>query len=167
MPKLIKNGRFTDNPWTLIDRDSDLQSCMSRETDHLIVPLPLWREHRQALLDSGRKIGVWLDSDETADELADELAQLPLVALNFPAFKDGRGFSSAVTLRRRYHYQGEVRAIGDILPDQLFYMKRCGFDSFELGDQVRDEDALKAFSDFSTSYASTVEEPLPLFRRRA
>lgn len=167
MPKLIKNGQFADNPWLIIDRESDLKSCLSASADHLIVPLALWREHRDELLDSGRTIAVWLDSDEDPEDLAEDLDRLPLVALNFPAFKDGRAFSSAVTLRQRYDYKGEIRAIGEVLRDLLFYMKRCGFDAFDVSDQVRDEDALSAFGDFTTTYASTVEEPMPLFRRRS
>lgn len=166
MPKLIKNARFVDNPWLVIDRESDLQDCLSASADHLIVPLALWQAHRDELLDSGRTIAVWLDSDEDPEDLAEDLARLPMVALNFPVFKDGRAFSSAVILRQRYGYQGEIRAIGEVLRDQLFYMKRCGFDAFDVSDQVADEDALSAFADFTTTYASTVEEPMPLFRRR-
>lgn len=166
MPKLIKNGQFVDNPWLIIDRESDLQSCRSASADQLIVPFALWQAHRDELLDSDRTIGVWLDSDEDPEDLAEDLDRLSLVALNFPAFKDGRAFSSAVILRQRFGYQGEIRAIGEVLRDQLFYMKRCGFDAFDVSDQVNEEDALSAFGDFTTTYASTVEEPTPLFRRR-
>ena len=166
MPKLIKNGQFVDNPWTIIDQEGDLQSCLSNKAEYLIVPFSLWSEDKDALLDSGKTIAVWLDSDEEPEALADDLAQLPMVALHFPSFRDGRAFSSAVILRQRYHYEGEIRAIGEVLRDQLFYMKRCGFDAFDVSDQVKEEDALKAFADFTTTYASTIEEPKPLFRRR-
>lgn len=170
MPKLIKNGAFADNPWQLLAKDAGLEDCLNTSAGAIIVPLALWLEQKAALQDSGKQIAVWIDSDETPDALAEglkeDLETLPMIALNFPVFSDGRNYSNAVSLRQRYAYKGELRAIGDVLRDQLFYMKRCGFDSFDVSDQVKDEDALSAFSDFHTSYASTVEEPLPLFKRR-
>ena len=85
---------------------------------------------------------------------------------NFPHFMDGRAYSTAVILRKHFHYEGELRAIGDVLRDQLFMMKRCGFTTFDLRDTVKLEDAQTAFSDFTTNYQATVETPEPLFRRR-
>lgn len=172
MPKLVKNGVVVDNPWLLMEKDASLEDCLKADADAIIVPLRLWLElkaqeqQKTALLDGGKQIAVWLDSDETPDALAQDLDSLPMIALNFPVFSDGRNYSNAVNLRRRFGYKGEMRAIGDVLRDQLFYMKRCGFDSFDVSDQVKEEDALKAFSDFHTTYSSTVEEPLPLFKRR-
>jgi uncharacterized protein (DUF934 family) len=92
---------------------------------------------------------------------------LPLLALNFPTFMDGRSYSKACVLRQQMKYEGEIRAIGDVLRDQLFYLKRCGFSSFDLKDSVKLEDAQKALKDFTTNYQATVEEPVPLYRRRA
>src|SRR5690606_7942866 len=126
----------------------------------------LWIDHKLTLLDCGKQVGVWLDSSQRADLVAADLKQLPLVALNFPGFMDGRSYSTAVILRQHYRYDGELRAIGDVLRDQLFYMQRCGFTTFDLKDSVSLEDAAKAFQDFTTNYQSTVTEPEPLFRRR-
>src|SRR5690606_7897043 len=131
-----------------------------------IVPLQLWREHRAGLLASGRPRGVGLDSGGQAQPLEGSQDTLALVALHVPQFVDGRPYSTAVSLRRQYGYSGELRAIGDVLRDQLFYMKRCGFSSFELEETVKLEDARRAFADFRDNYQSTVEEPVPLFRRK-
>ncbi|MDR2214188.1 MAG: DUF934 domain-containing protein [Pseudomonadales bacterium] len=167
MPKLIDTqARPIDNPWTLLPKDATLEQALAETSQHLLVPAALWNAHQNELRQSGRTIGVWLDSDETAELIAAALPSLPLVALNFPKFMDGRSYSTAVALRQHYHYTGEIRAIGDVLRDQLFYLKRCGFTSFDLQDSVKLEDAQKAVHDYTTSYQSTVEEPLPLFRRR-
>lgn len=167
MPRLIdKNGAPIENPWVLLPKDCSLEQALATEGSALLVPLQLWSQHKLALRAGGKQLGVWLDSDETVTALADDLAQLPLVALNFPVFTDGRSFSNATRLRQHYHYDAEVRAIGDVLRDQLFYMRRCGFSSFDLRDTVKLQDAQRALQDFHDSYQSSVEQPLPLFRRR-
>jgi uncharacterized protein (DUF934 family) len=111
-------------------------------------------------------IGVWLDSHEDPEALADDLDRLSLVAVNFPKFTDGRGYSIARLLRERYHYQGEIRAIGDVLQDQLFYMQRCGIDAYALR---ADKDIEKALAGLPYSAKPTRRRPTsrePLFRRR-
>lgn len=184
MPRLIDTGgTLLPNPWHLLPRGSapqakpaaevepppqpvTLETALAEASSHLLVNVALWISDKAGLLQSGKTIGVWLDSDQTAGLIAADLPTLPLVALNFPGFMDGRSYSTAVALRQHHGYAGEIRAIGDVLRDQLFYMKRCGFTTFELKDSVKLEDAQRAFSDYTTSYASTVEEPQPLFRRR-
>lgn len=167
MPRLIDaNGALLVNQWQLLPRDATLESALAAPAAQLLVNATLWLEHGAVLRQSGKQLGVWLDSDQPAELLTRDLEQLPLVALNFPGFMDGRSYSKAVALRQQQRYHGEIRAIGDVLRDQLFFMKRCGFTSFELKDSVKLEDAQRAFHDFSTTYASTVEEPRPLFRRR-
>lgn len=163
---LIKNSETVANPWHLLSRDTDLDTALKAAPEYLLVPVQLWLDNREAFAGLDKTVGVWLDSDEAAEALEGAVNELPLIALNFPAFTDGRAFSSAVILRRHLHYTGELRAIGDVQRDLLFYMKRCGFDSFDLAENVKEADALNAFSDFHTSYQETVEEPTPLFRRR-
>ena len=167
MTRLIESsGNTSANLWQLLPRGTALEAALAHEGSHLLVNAELWVSHKTELLQSGKLLAVWLDSDQSAVPIADTLPQLPLIALNFPGFMDGRSYSTAVVLRKHHGYTGELRAIGDVLRDQLFYMKRCGFTSFDLKDSVKLEDAQRAFHDFSTSYASTVEEPQPLFRRR-
>jgi uncharacterized protein (DUF934 family) len=167
MPRLIdRSGELVPDTWTLLAKDCSLEQALAEPAGQLIVPLQLWLGAAEALRASGKQLGVWLDSEEQASALAPDLSQFPLVALNFPVFADGRNYTNATRLRQHYHYAGEIRAIGDVLRDQLFYLRRCGFSSFALRDSVKLEDARKALQDFHDSYQSTVEQPLPLFRRR-
>jgi uncharacterized protein (DUF934 family) len=85
--------------------------------------------------------------------------------VQFPKFGDGRGFSTAALLRNRHGWRGELRAIGDVLRDQLFFMKRVGFDSFALRADRNVEEAVASLSDFSDSYQGSVEPHLPAYRR--
>ena len=104
-------------------------------------------------------------------EPADDPATLALdgvtrVEVNFPKFGDGRGFSIARLLRERRGYRGELRAVGHITRDLLFFLERCGFDAFELRDGEDPHEALASFEDFSESYQASIATPVPLFRRR-
>ena len=106
---------------------------------------------------------------EPADDPAAFAFRLDTVArveVNFPSLADGRGYSIARLLRERYGYGGELRAVGDVQRDQLFYLSRCGFDAFLLREGEDAEGALAALAGFSEAYQSSVERPLPLFRRR-
>ncbi|MFC2972394.1 DUF934 domain-containing protein [Azotobacter bryophylli] len=163
MQRIIKNGQVIDESWHLLDKDSSLDGLSN--SDDLIVPLALWREHAHALKVRDGGLGVWLDSDEEIEEIVDDLSHFQVVALNFPIFTDGRHYSSARLLRERYGYQGEVRAIGDVLRDQLFYMQRCGFDAFAIRPDRDPYEALQSLQDFSVTYQAAVNQP-PLFRRR-
>jgi uncharacterized protein (DUF934 family) len=88
------------------------------------------------------------------------------VEVNFPKFGDGRGFSIARLLRERYGYKGELRAVGQVARDHLYYMEQCGFDAFLLREGEDVAEALAAFDDFSEAYQASVAQPVPLFRRR-
>jgi uncharacterized protein (DUF934 family) len=106
---------------------------------------------------------------EPADDpakVAGELAGATRVEVNFPKFGDGRGFSIGRLLRERYGYKGELRAVGQITRDHLFYLESCGFDAFELREGEDAAEALAAFDDFSESYQASPARPVPLFRRR-
>jgi uncharacterized protein (DUF934 family) len=104
-------------------------------------------------------------SDDPAGA-ADRLAGVARVEVNFPAFTDGRGYSIARLLRERHGYQGELRAVGDVQRDQLYYLSRVGFDAFLLREGEDPEGAIAALRDFSDAYQSSAAEPQPLFRRR-
>jgi uncharacterized protein (DUF934 family) len=191
MPRLIDTtGAVIPNAWQLLPRTEPvpgavpalsatgeqlplpqqpvtLATALAQPGTYLLVNAALWLSDKESLLQSGKQVSVWLDSDQAASLIATDLPKLPLVALNFPGFMDGRSYSTAVVLRKHYGYKGEIRAIGDVLRDQLFLMKRCGFTTFDLKDSVKLEDAQRAFKDFSGTHASTIEEPTPLFRRRS
>jgi uncharacterized protein (DUF934 family) len=132
----------------------------------VIVPFARYLAEGVALTVAGGRVAILLRGDQDLDALAPHLSRLPLIAIDFPKFTDGRGYSLARLLRERYAYCGELRAVGDVLRDQLFYMARCGFDSFALRQDKDWEDALRAFDDFSVKYQPAADEPLPLYRRR-
>ncbi len=162
MPKLIKNNAVVDDSYEILPKDFNEASVEGLK----IVPLAYWLAHAENLK-SQAEIGVWIDSDEGPEELAPFLDSLKLIALNFPKFADGRGYSIARILRDRYKYQGELRAIGDVLHDQLFYMKRCGFDAFAIRADKDPVAALAGLQAFSDCYQGASDNPVPLFRRRA
>jgi len=134
----------------------------------LIVPLAVWLAQGAALAAraAAGTLGVWFASDERPETLKGQLAQFAVVAVDFPKFTDGRGYSIAYNLRMRLGYQGELRAIGDVLRDQLFQMQRCGFDAFATRQDRNIHDALKGLTDFSEVYQASVDQKAPLFRRQ-
>ncbi len=175
MPKLIKRveGRFqvVDDAWQHLTLAADADPASAPLPDGpVIVPLALWQARRETLLARGQ-VAVWLDSHERAEAIAADLAKLPLVALNFPKFADGRAYSTATLLRGRYAYAGELRAVGDVLRDQFFYMKRCGFDALQpRSERYTDaqlQAALASLQDFSEPYQGATDQAEPLFRRQA
>lgn len=125
-----------------------------------ILPLARWLEQPSAYN------GLWLGPDDDVESLQLWLGVLPLIAIDFPSFRDGRGYSQAYLLRTRLGWQGELRAIGDVLRDQLSHMRQCGFDSFAVREDKCVVDALKGLSGMSVQYGRSVIEPRPLFRRR-
>lgn len=138
----------------------------------VILPLSVWRARKDELAERFAKgeIGVWIDSFEILEDLTssvDDINSLPLIAINFPRFVDGRGFSLASLLRTRYGYKNELRSIGDVLRDQLYFMKRCGFDAFKIRADRSAEEALASLRDFSEPYQGAVDNPLPVWRRHA
>jgi uncharacterized protein (DUF934 family) len=94
-------------------------------------------------------------------------AQITAIAVNFPKYGDGRGYSIARLLRERYGFTGELRAVGEVARDHLHAMAQCGFDAFRLREGENAQAALGALSDFSEAYQGTAAQPVPLFRRRA
>ncbi|SDH38643.1 Uncharacterized conserved protein, DUF934 family [Duganella sp. OV458] len=134
-----------------------------------IVPLSLWLVQREVLAarTAAGDIAVWIAPDERPETLKGLLEQFPLIAVDFPKFTDGRGYSIAYNLRTRLGWSGELRAIGDVLRDQLFSMQRVGFDAYSVRADRDVHDALKGLSDFSETYQASVDQKVPLFRRHA
>ena len=112
------------------------------------------------------RLGVRIDPTDEIAGLVAHLDKLALVAIHFPKFADGRGYSKARLIRERHGFEGEIRAIGDVLADQLFYMGRCGMDAFELKDGKAPEKSLACLDDLKVRYQGASDEPLPLYRRR-
>lgn len=164
MPVIIKNNQVIEDLWTLLNADAQLDQAL--QTQQVIVPLSLWQQHKSEL-QAVQQLGVWLEADQAIEDLIDDLAQFAVIALNFPVFTDGRHFSSARLLRERYAYTGEIRAIGDVFRDQLFFMQRCGFDAYAIRADLCPTDALKSLTELSVSYQAAYDQNLPLYRRRS
>lgn len=171
MASIIKNRAIVNDDWTVVRpaEDGSLPPVNELPAGKVLVPLALWQAEREALSASrsAAEIGVWLAPDSEPADLAGDFDKLALIGVDFPVFRDGRGYSIGRLLRERYGYKGELRAIGDVLRDQITFMFRCGFDAYAVRADKDPADALKAFDDFSVQYQGAVDDPSPLFRRRA
>lgn len=162
MPDIIRDGEIVHDDWTHLADGDALPSGNERVT----LSLSRYLEHRDALR-SRPATGVRLGPSDDPEAIAGLLPDLALVVLEVPTFRDGRHFSTARLLRGRHAYTGELRARGDVLPDQMFYMHRCGINSFEVRADKRLDTALRCLRSFSVTYQGAEDQALPLYRRRA
>jgi uncharacterized protein (DUF934 family) len=176
MASIIRRGAVASENWPRLDEPA-LRALVSRarasRPEHdgpvsgILVPLTLWRAHHDLCTMLGVETGILLREDDDPRDVCAEFDRAGVIAIEFPKFSNGRGYSMARLLRARYGYRGELRAVGDVLRDQLFYLARVGFDAFELRADQDAHAALRAFSDFTERYQASTDQPLPLFRRRA
>jgi len=157
---MIKDGQVIENTWALL---TDEHATTTEPQS--IIALNRYLESDDAK--ASKDVGVFLENDTDLVDIAKQLLDAPVIAINFPGFMDGRGFSLARLLRERYGYQGEIRAVGHVIRDQLTYLKRCGFSSFCFADDVDVNAALNSLNDFTEAYQTSVEITEPLFKRRA
>lgn len=168
--QIIKHREVVDDDWSVLKLAEDgTPETVEVPAGKIIVPLKVWQAQREGLLGRAarRELGIWFASDELAQTVADDLDKFAVVAVDFPKFTDGRGYSIAYNLRKRLGYTGELRAIGDVLRDQLFQMYRCGFNAYATRQDRNIHDALQGLTVFSETYQAAVDTPLPLFRRHA
>ncbi len=161
--QIIKDGQIVEDQWVHVAGDAGEEALPEGD---IIVPLETWVARRDELLQRNTRLGVRLEPGQEPKLIAEDLDKFTLVALSFPVFKDGRAFSYARLLRDRYGYEGEIRAVGEVARDQMFYMRRCGFNAYEVRPDRDINDALNAFSDFSVAYQGAADDPRPLYRRR-
>ncbi|GLQ32261.1 DUF934 domain-containing protein [Litoribrevibacter albus] len=162
MPKLIKNRAIVEDDFVLV---TTIEEGADAPEGNVILPVQYYLDNRDALA-SRDNVAVWLESDQPAELLNDIHQEVAFIAVNFPKFADGRGYSYARLIRERMNYTGELRAIGDVLLDQLHFMARCGFDSFAVREDTDIEEALTGFEAFRYSYQAANDNPSPLFRKR-
>lgn len=161
--QVIKDRKILEDEWSLL---RELDSAASVPTGKVIVPFSYWQANRDVLLEQNSDHAVWIDGDIETEELVNDLAHFSIIGLDFPAFKDGRSYSHARLLRDRYNFEGDLRAIGDVLRDQLFFMHRCGINSYELNEGKDAEDALKAFEEFTVRYQAAADDAVPIYKLR-
>ena len=166
MQNLIKQGAIVHDDWTLVKEASDPEILHVTQDRNLIVPIKFWNMYKLEIEDYLGEVTIWLNSDEFLDEIKEEINTFSLIALNFPVFSDGRPYTTAREVRQSWQFSGDIRAVGDVLRDQIFYMSQCGFDSFLLRHDQDPDSCIGALDDFKANYQSTVLEENPLFRRR-
>jgi len=170
MTSIIKNRTVVADDWHVVRaaEDGTLPALDALTASRVLVPFAWWKEVREELVAAHgpESLGVWLAPDDEPADLVGDFDKISLIGVDFPVFRDGRGYSIARLLRERYGWRGELRAIGDVLRDQLDYMARCGFDAFAVRADKDIHDALKAFGELSVQYQAAVDIALPLFRRR-
>ncbi len=165
MREIIKDKAIVADDWTVLRlTENETPDAVSVPAGKVIIPLKVWLLQRESLLNR-TDIAVWFSSDEQAKELKEDISRFSLLAVDFPKFADGRGYSIAYNLRSRFNFTGELRAIGDVLRDQLFYMQRVGFNAFATREDKNIHDAIKGLTDFSEKYQTSWDEKNPLFRR--
>ncbi|MDB4955691.1 MAG: Oxidoreductase in sulfite reduction [Myxococcales bacterium] len=158
--QIIRNRAIVDDDFVDVPDGAELPA-----SGKPIVTLAKYASERETLFARYTSIGVRITCDKLPSEIPD-LARLALIAIEFPRFSEGRGYSIARQLRDRYKFVGELRAVGWVLRDQLFYMERCGFNGFELKPGKPLESALEAFGEFSATYQAAADEKRPIYRRR-
>jgi uncharacterized protein (DUF934 family) len=164
MPEIILRDVVVADDWQIL-RPAPGEPAIVPD-GRVIVPLAIWLDRQSALAARG-DVGVWLAGPDDPANLESSLPALSVVAVDFPKFTDGRGYSIAFLLRSRFGYRGELRAIGDVLPDQLFYMKRVGFDAFAVRADKDIRQALRSLRPFTDAYQGSWDNAVPAFRRHA
>ncbi|MDA7085480.1 DUF934 domain-containing protein [Pseudomonas sp. SA3-5] len=158
-------GLVNDDPWQWLR-----EPTQPRPAGPLILPLAAWLQRQDEATLTGERFsldGICLAPEDEVEAIHAFLPILPLIAIEFPSFRDGRGYSQAYLLRTRLGWSGELRAVGDVLRDQLSHMRQCGFDAFAVREDRSAEDALKGLAGMSVLYGRSAIEPRPLFRRRS
>lgn len=161
MPQLIKDNRVVDDSWTILADDTQ-----SLPDGDLLLSYAQWQTFSNQIEAHKGNVGVVIEGNAEIEDIIEPLLNLPLIAINFPKFADGRGFSVASLLRDRYNYRGEIRAVGGFIRDQLYLLNRCGFNAFKFAEDIDLSEAAKSLEDFSETYQVSADQENPLFRRR-
>ncbi|WP_169566015.1 DUF934 domain-containing protein [Sneathiella limimaris] len=162
MGNYIKDRKPAEDSWVPYTGLEDVDNLPSGD---IYIPFEEWQTHRDAFLKRNSRVGLILENTDDVFALKDDLDRLDLIVLQFPKMADGRAFTQARLLRERLGYKGEIRATGDVLQDQVFYMQRCGFNSFELRDDQDIPSVLAAFDEMTVTYQPAADEALPIWKR--
>jgi uncharacterized protein (DUF934 family) len=161
MRNIIRDGVIVSDDYVRWDGEGDMP-----QVDRLLVPLSVFAndaEHIATVSKQGP--GIIVAGHAEVDDILPWLPAVKLIAVDFPKFTDGRGYSLARLLRERHGFRGELRAMGDVLRDQLFFMYRCGFNAFDVRSDRSLEDALLGLKDFTVTYQGDVHDARPVYRR--
>ncbi len=146
---IIKDKQIIEDTWIHIADSEKLTQ------GNFTISISRWEQEKNQLKNLTESIGIRLCPADKVEGIANDLKYISLVAINFPVFTDGRSFSQARLLRSRYNYKGEIRAIGNFMPDQVFYLSRVGVNAFQLEDTKQLQTALSTMNDFTVEYQTS------------
>ncbi len=150
--QILKDQQLTENTWKFLPDNAELPD----EPIAITISLKRWIQDQEILNKYPGKLGIRLNPDDSIESLPCPLNKVQLIEINFPTFTDGRGFSFAKKLRTQFNYEGEIRAVGEFMLDQIYYLSRVGVNSFALENQDNLPDAMAMFNEFSDSYQASV-----------
>ncbi len=151
--KIIKDKKIIEDNWTHFTDDEEIKN--GDNDNNITVSLSRWKNEKIALVNHKGELGIRLSPADNVEEIADQIQNLSLIALEFSVFTDGRSFSQARLLRSQYGFKGEIRAMGNYMPDQIFYLSRVGVNSFQLEDPEKLPLALSTIEDFTVKYQAS------------
>ena len=161
--RILRNGEIVADDWTVVE---DGRTELGAAGGKVIVTLSRWRAEREALLAGHSGVGVLVPNTADIEAVYPEIADRPLIVLQFPTFADGRALSQAVVLRKRLGFRGELRAVGDIIRDLVFWLGRCGFESIVPRRDQNLEGCLAALNELSVAYQASADGHVPVWVRR-
>lgn len=161
--RILRNAELVEDDWTVLeDGRADIVAGAGR----VIVTLARWRAERTALLAAHAAVGVLVPNTADIEAVYPEIEDRPLIVLQFPTFTDGRALSQAVVLRKRLGFGGELRAVGDVIRDLVFWLARCGFDSIVPRKDQSLEGCREALREITVAYQAAADEHTPVWIRR-
>ena len=160
---ILSRGELVDDDWTLIE---DGHTQIGSAGGKVIVTLARWRAERETLLAAHAAVGVLVPNTSDVETVFAEISDRALIVLQFPTFTDGRALSQAVVLRKRLGFTGELRAVGDVIQDLVFWLGRCGFDSIVPRKDQNLEACRAALREFTVAYQAAADEHTPVWIRR-
>jgi len=161
--RILRNSELVEDEWTLIeDGRADIEAGPGK----VIVTLARWRVEREALLRGHAAVGVLVPNTADIEAVFAEIEDRPLIVLQFPTFTDGRALSQAVVLRKRLGFRGELRAVGDVIRDLVFWLGRCGFDSIVPRKDQSLEGCREALREITVAYQAAADAHTPVWVRR-
>lgn len=161
--RILRNGELVEDDWTVLE---DGYADTEAGDGKVIVTLARWRAERDALLAAHAAVGVLVPNTADIEAVFAEIEDRPLIVLQFPTFTDGRALSQAVVLRKRLAFRGELRAVGDVIRDLVFWLGRCGFDSIAPRKDQSLEGCVAALREITVAYQAAADERTPVWVRR-
>jgi uncharacterized protein (DUF934 family) len=161
--RILRNSELVEDDWTVVE---DGRANIETGDGKVIVTLARWRAERDTLLAVHVAVGVLLPNTADIEAVYPELDGRPLIVLQFPTFTDGRALSQAVVLRKRLGFRGELRAVGDVIRDLVFWLGRCGFDSIVPRKDQNLEECREALEELTAAYQAAADEHMPVWVRR-